>query len=144
VELAGAREHRPLAGGPTLTGGFELVYDCAGTAASLDAAQHVTAPRGHLALIGTVAEVKRLDLTLAWARELRIMGTYVYGREASLPGQPHTIDHLLRLLSASGAPHVDGLVTHRFRLDDWRVALRTAMGRGRTASVKVVFDHRAA
>ena len=144
VELAGAREYRPLAGGPTLTGGFELVYDCAGTAASLDAAQRVTAPRGHLALIGTVAEVTRLDLTLAWARELRIMGTYVYGREASLPGQPHTIDHLLRLLSASGAPYVDGLVTHRFRLDDWRRALRTAMGRGRTASVKVVFDHRPA
>jgi threonine dehydrogenase-like Zn-dependent dehydrogenase len=144
VELAGAREHRALVGGSTLTGGFELVYECAGSAASLDAAQRVTAPRGHLALIGSVAVVRRLDLTLAWARELRITGNYVYGVEASLPGKPHTIDHLLRLLSAHGAPDVSGLVTHRFRLEDWRAALRTAMGRGRAASVKVVFDHRAA
>jgi threonine dehydrogenase-like Zn-dependent dehydrogenase len=144
VEHAGAREHRALAGGATLTGGFELVYECAGHAASLDAAQRVTAPRGHLALIGSVAIVRQLDLTLAWARELRIGGSYVYGREASLPGQPHTIDHLLGLLAADGAPDVSGLVTHRFRLEAWRAALRIAMGRGRASSVKVVFDHRRA
>ncbi len=144
VEIAGAREHRGLTGAPTLTGGFELVYECAGNAASLDAALRVTAPRGHLALIGTVAQVSSLDLTLAWARELRIIGNYVYGREASVPGQPHTFTHLLGLLSADGAPQVDGLVTHRFRLEDWRAALRTAMGRGPKASVKVVFDLRAA
>lgn len=143
VEHAGAREHRALAGGPTLTGGFELVYECVGNAASLDAAQRVTAPRGGLALIGSVSIVKGLDLTLAWARELRITGNYVYGREASLPGQPHTIAHLLSLLAAEGAPDVGGLVTHRFRLEEWRAALRAAMGRERAASVKVVFDHRA-
>jgi L-iditol 2-dehydrogenase len=101
-------------------------------------------PRGRLGLIGSVTIVKQLDLTLSWARELRITGNYVYGREASLPGQPHTMDHLLQLLSADGAPDVKGLLTHRFRLADWRAALRTAMGRGRSASVKVVFDHRAA
>jgi threonine dehydrogenase-like Zn-dependent dehydrogenase len=144
VEHAGAREHAALAGQPTLTGGFELVYECVGKAASLDAAQRVTAPRGGLALIGSVSIVNGLDLTLAWARELRITGSYVYGREPSVPGEPHTIAHLMRLLSAKGAPDVSGLVTHRFRLDDWRAALRTAMGRERAASIKVVFDHRAA
>ncbi|MGZ8562576.1 MAG: zinc-dependent alcohol dehydrogenase [Candidatus Limnocylindria bacterium] len=144
VEHAGATEHAALAGSPTLTGGFELVYECVGTAASLEAAQRVTAPRGGLALIGSVTIVDGLDLTLAWARELRITGNYVYGREASVPGQPHTMDHLMRLLSADGAPDVSGLVTHRFRLADWRAALRAAMGRERAASVKVVFDHRAA
>ena len=28
--------------------------------------------------------------------ELRITGNYVYGREPSVAGQPHTIDHLMR------------------------------------------------
>jgi threonine dehydrogenase-like Zn-dependent dehydrogenase len=144
VELAGAREHRALVGGTTLTGGFEVVYDCVGNAASLDAALRVTAPRGRLGLIGSVGLVDRLDLTLAWARELRITGNYVYGREASVAGQPHTIAHLLGLLTAAGAPEVDVLVTHRFRLAEWREALRTAMARGQRAAVKVVFDHRAA
>ena len=144
VEHAGAREHAALAGGPTLTGGFEAVYECVGSAASLDAAQRATAPRGALALIGSVTIVSGLDLTLAWARELRITGNYVYGTEASVAGQPHTMDHLMRLLVAAGAPDVSGLVTHRFRLDDWRAAMRAAMGRGRAASVKVVFENRAA
>jgi threonine dehydrogenase-like Zn-dependent dehydrogenase len=144
VEHASAREHAALVGGPTLTGGFELVYECVGSAASLEAAQRVTAPRGALALIGSVTIVKGLDLTLAWARELRITGNYVYGQEASVPAQPHTIAHLMRLLTAAGAPEVSGLVTHRFRLDDWRAAMRAAMGRERAASVKVVFDHRPA
>ncbi|MDH4334769.1 MAG: zinc-binding dehydrogenase [Chloroflexota bacterium] len=144
VEIGGAREHPTLVGKATLTGGFEVVYECAGNAASLEAALRVTTPRGRLAMIGSVGEVDGLDLTLAWARELRITGNYVYGRETSVPGQPHTIDHLMALLAAAGAPAVDGLVTHRFRLDDWRTAMRTAMARGQRAAIKVVFDHRAA
>lgn len=144
VELAGAREHRPLVGQPTLTGGFEAVYECTGTAAGLDAALRVTAPRGRLAMIGSVAQTDHLDLTLAWARELRITGNYVYGREASLPGLPHTFDHLLALLSAHPEMSVAGLVTHLFPLDGWRAALQAATGRERHASIKVVFDHRSA
>jgi threonine dehydrogenase-like Zn-dependent dehydrogenase len=144
VEFAGARGHPTLVGEPTLTGGFEGVYECAGNAASLEAAIRVTAPRGRLALIGSVGEVSGLDLTLAWARELRITGNYVYGDERSVPEQPHTIDHLMALLTAGGSPVVEQLVTHRFRLGDWRAALRTAMGRGKHAAIKVVFDHRGA
>jgi len=144
VEVAGAREHPALAGGPTLTGGFEVVYECAGTPASLAAALHVTVPRGRLAMIGSVADAAPLDLTLAWARELRITGNYVYGREASLPGQPHTIDHLLELLARGETPPVEALLTHRYRLGEWRTAIRTAVAGGRKGAVKVVFDHRAA
>ena len=144
VELAGAREHRGLVGPPTLSGGFEAVYECAGTAASLEAGLRVTAPRGRLAMIGSVAQTEHLDLTLAWARELRITGNYVYGREPSLPHAPHTIDHLLKLLAEHPELPVGELVTHRFPLDQWREALRTAAGRGRHGSIKVVFDHRPA
>ena len=104
----------------------------------------VTASRGRLAMIGSVARTEGLDLTLAWARELRITGNYVYGREASLPGAPHTFDHLIGLLAAHPDMPLGELVTHRFRLGRWREALRAAMGRGAHASVKVVFDHRAA
>ncbi|MEP6807845.1 MAG: zinc-binding dehydrogenase [Chloroflexota bacterium] len=143
IEQAGATEHRPLVGPPTLTGGFEAVYECTGTGAGLQAALRVTAPRGRLALIGSVAEVDHLDLTLAWARELRITGNYVYGREASLPDAPHTFDHLLALVGDHPELPIAEIVTHRFPLADWRDALRTATGRERHASVKVVFDQRA-
>jgi threonine dehydrogenase-like Zn-dependent dehydrogenase len=144
VETTGAIAHHPLVGGSVLTGGFERVYDCVGSGASLRAALGAAGPRGRIVLIGTAFEVKRLDLTLAWARELRISGSYLYGREASLPGQPHTFDHLMKLLAEHAELPVGELVTHRFPLANWREAIRAATGRGRHASVKVVFDHRAA
>lgn len=144
VEVTGARRHRPIDGDEVLTGGFDLVFDGVGSGASVDACLRVVAPRGRLVLLGTAGELEHLDLTLAWARELRIIGSYVYGREGSLPGAPHTFDYLLERLARDEAPPVAELVTHRFGLDDWRQAMAVATGRGRHASVKVVFDHASA
>jgi threonine dehydrogenase-like Zn-dependent dehydrogenase len=141
VEVTGARPHRPIVGDEVLTGGFDLVFDGVGSRSSVDASLRVVAPRGRLVLLGTAGELAHLDLTLAWARELRVIGSYVYGREASLPGSPHTFDFLLERLAQPGAPAVAELVTHRFGLDHWRQAMAVATGRGRHASVKVVFDH---
>jgi threonine dehydrogenase-like Zn-dependent dehydrogenase len=141
VEVTGARPHRPIVGDEVLTGGFDLVFDGVGSRSSVDASLRVVAPRGRLVLLGTAGELAHLDLTLAWARELRVIGSYVYGREASLPGAPHTFDFLIERLAQPGAPAVAELVTHRFGLDHWRQAMAVATGRGRHASVKVVFDH---
>ena len=141
VEVTGARAHRPIVGSDVLTGGFGLVFDGVGSRGSVDASLRVVAARGRLVLLGTAGELEHLDLTLAWARELRVIGSYVYGREASLPGAPHTFDHLMDRLAQADAPPVAELVTHRFGLDQWRQALAVATGRGRHASVKVVFDH---
>jgi threonine dehydrogenase-like Zn-dependent dehydrogenase len=141
VEVTGARAHRPIVGDDVLTGGFDLVFDGVGSRASVDAGLRVVAPRGRLVLLGTAGDLEHLDLTLAWARELRVIGSYVYGREASLPGAPHTFDYLLERLAEPGAPPVAELVTHRFGLDQWRQAMAVATGRARHASVKVVFDH---
>jgi threonine dehydrogenase-like Zn-dependent dehydrogenase len=144
IEVAGAVGHRPIVGDEVLTGGFELVFDCVGSHASVDASLRVAAPRARLVLLGTAGELAHLDLTLAWARELRVIGSYVYGREASLPGAPHTFDVLMDRLAQADAPPVAELVTHRFGLDRWREAIAVATGRGRHQSVKVVFDHASA
>ena len=144
LEVTGATAHRPLVGDEVLTGGFELVFDGVGSRASVDATLRAVAPRGRLVLLGTAGELEHLDLTLAWARELRVIGSYVYGREASLPGTPHTFDYLLEKLAGPDAPPVAELVTHRFGLHRWRQAMGVATGRRRHASVKVVFDHASA
>jgi L-iditol 2-dehydrogenase len=144
VDVTGARAYRPIVGRAVLTGGFDLVFDGVGSRGSVDASLRVVAPRGRLVLLGTAGELEHVDLTLAWARELRMIGSYVYGREASLPGAPHTFDYLLDRLAQPEAPPVAELVTHRFGLDRWREALAVATGRRRHASIKVVFDHASA
>jgi threonine dehydrogenase-like Zn-dependent dehydrogenase len=46
--------------------------------------------------------------------------------------------HFLRLAD-TGRLNLDGVVTHRFALDDWRAAFRTLADQHETGAVKVVF-----
>jgi threonine dehydrogenase-like Zn-dependent dehydrogenase len=80
-----------------------------------------------------------LDWTLAWARELRIEGTYVYGTEPSVPGAAHTMDEAIRLLAAHPELRLGELVTHIFPLEAWRQAMRTVLRRGTSGAIKVAF-----
>jgi threonine dehydrogenase-like Zn-dependent dehydrogenase len=137
---AGARRYRPIVGGPVLTGGFGQVYDCVGARSSLDAALRVTAARGRLVLVGGPGEIGGLDWTLAWTRELRIEGSYVYAREASLAGSPHTFVEAMRLMSERPDLPLAEMVTHRFALESSRRAMGVALDRGRAGALKVVFE----
>jgi len=139
AEFAGASRHRPLSGPDTLAGGFEVIFETGGTQRSLDAALRAAAPRGRVGLLGGHAVVDRLDLTLTWARELDLRGSYVYGREDGLPGRPHTIVYALRLLAQHPELPLGELVTHRYRLEDWPAAMRAVLDRRRSGAVKVVF-----
>lgn len=140
VERAGARRHRPLVGKDVLTGGFEQVYECVGSHASLDAAIRVAGPRARVAIVGGPAIIGALDWTMSWTRELRIEGSYVYGREGGLPGSPHTMDAAMRLLADHPELPLGELVTHRFRLEEWRRAIATALDRRRAGALKIVFE----
>ena len=144
VSVAGARAYRPLVGPPTLVGGFGQVYDCVGRGSSLAASLRVAAPQARVVLVGGPGEIEGLDLTLAWTRELRVHGTYVYGREPSLRGMPHTFSLALDLLTQHPELPVGELVTHRFALADWRRALATALDRRGQGALKVTFAGRAA
>jgi threonine dehydrogenase-like Zn-dependent dehydrogenase len=135
----GARRYQPIVGGAVLTGGFDQVYDCVGNGRSLDASLRVTAARGRLVLVGGPGQIGGLDWTLAWTRELRIDGSYVYGREEGLAGRPHTFDEAMRLLTERSDLQLGDLVTHRFGLDSWRGAMGMALDRRRNGTLKIVF-----
>lgn len=139
IRHAGAGAHRSILGRTVLTGGFAQVYDAVGSRSSLADGLATTSPRGRLVLVGGPGELGGLDWTLAWARELRIDGTYVYGAEPSLGGR-HTMDEAMRLLVANPQLAMGELVTHRFRLEQWRRAMAAALSRGRSGAIKVVFE----
>ncbi len=134
VQVAGARPYRPLRGRPVYAGGFDWVYDCVGSASSLDDALRVAGPLGRVVVVGCAGEVPHLDWTFVWARELQVVGSYAYGREPSLDGAPHTFEVALRLLMERPSYPLAALVTHRFPLSRWREALWAALHRrGRRA-----------
>ena len=137
--IGGQRVPAPF-GNQALIGGFDTVYDCVGTGASLTDAMKFTRARGTTLELGT-SQICLVDTTPLWFNELNVVG--VYGRQLeSRPQSPpqHTYRLTLDLL-ASGKLKVDGLLTHTFELEEYRRALATLTNRAHTPAVKVAFRH---
>jgi threonine dehydrogenase-like Zn-dependent dehydrogenase len=142
ISVTGARPFKPVIGDPTLSGGFDWVYDCVGNDRSVKDSLAVAGPRGQIMMVGCAGQIGKLDLTFVWSRELAITGSYVYGVESSLDDRPHTFDVALRLMAEHPEIRLGDIVTHRFTLDQWREAMAVSMARGTHGAIKVVFDMR--
>jgi len=53
----------------------------------------------------------------------------------------HGIEHYLDLVG-DGRVDLNGMLTHSFRLDDWRDAFTTLATQDETGAIKVAFDFR--
>jgi len=136
----GAQAYMPIVGDEVYSGGgFPLIFDCVGSAETVKQALRYTAPRGRIVMLGCAAEIKKLDLTFVWARELQVKGFVCYGREEWRGERPHTFEVTQQLLLETGAP-LERLVTHVYPLAQYREALSTAWNRRRTGSIKVLLD----
>ena len=66
------------------------------------------------------------------------MGSNAFGMETFNGSRKHAMEHYVDLCEA-GAIDLSFLVTHRFALDDWRDAFKTAMHK-KTGCIKVAFS----
>jgi threonine dehydrogenase-like Zn-dependent dehydrogenase len=137
-KLTGATMHFAEIGPPAVLGGFDVVFDCVGSAKSLDEALRFTKARGTTILVGMPAIPKTVDWTTIWYKELQVLGTYAYGLEDVSGERLRTFELALRLLREKRVD-LRPLVTHRFPLQQYRQAVRTALLTGRHRSVKTVF-----
>jgi threonine dehydrogenase-like Zn-dependent dehydrogenase len=115
--------------------GAEVVYDCVGSADSIDDALAVVRPREHVVLVGMPGRVT-VDLTALWHKEIRLAGAYAYGVEA---GGRRTFDLAFALVAEAG---LGRLVSATYTLDRYREAIDHAAHAGVRGAVKVVFDLR--
>ncbi len=129
----------PTVGGAFLATGFSSVYDCVGSAASMNTALAVTAARGSIVLVGAAGLLPHVDWTLLWAKELRVEGTVFYGTESWRGTRARTFAIVRELLASTQAP-LACLVTHRFALEDYEQLVRANVERGRSGALKTVFD----
>jgi len=115
--------------------GAEVVFDCVGSADSIDDALAIVRPREHVVLVGMPGRVS-VDLTGLWHKEIRLAGAYAYGREVT--GE-RTFDLALRLVAEAD---LGRLVSATYALDRYREAIDHAANAGSRGAVKVVFDLR--
>jgi threonine dehydrogenase-like Zn-dependent dehydrogenase len=133
------RAVRRLSRSPMVGGGVgegaELVYDCVGSADSIDDALAVVRAREQVVLVGMPGRVS-VDLTGLWHKEIRLVGAYAYGRER---GGQRTFDLALQLVEEAG---LGRLVSATYTLDRYREAIDHAANAGSRGAVKVAFDLR--
>ena len=125
-------------GNRMMLGGFDVVYDCVGTARTVQDSLRWTRARGAVVLAGVALAPMSVDLTPVWHQEVDLIGLNSHGRETWNGRAWDTFDLTIALMR-EGKLRTEGLITHRFPLEKWREAIATAEDK-RTGSIKVVFD----
>ena len=64
-----------------LLGGFDVVFDCVGTSATLTESVRWTRAGGTVVAVGIQYKIYKSDLSPFYYQELRLLGTWGYGVE---------------------------------------------------------------
>lgn len=118
-------------------GGFDVVYDCVGTGASLTDAMKYVRSGGTVIEVGT-SQIAMVDTAPLWFDELTVMGTNGRAIENYQGRRLHTYEIVFEMLRDRRID-TEGLVTHRFGIGQYRQALGALIDRGRSGAMKVVF-----
>ncbi len=118
-------------------GGFDLVYDCIGSGQSLTDALKYARSGGTVVEVGT-SQIALVDTAPLWLDELTLVGANGRAFEDRPGGKRHTYEVVFDLLR-QGRLDLSGLLTHRFRPDQYREAFATLAARRGTGVIKVAF-----
>jgi len=134
----GAVPYTPMLGKDLLMGGFNRIYDTVGNSATLNLSLRLLAALGTLSVVGIGKEVK-LDLTPLWLKLQTVKGVYAYGMVTDHGRTRHVFDIALELM-AEGKIDAQRLITHTFRLENYRQMIETNLDKGRYKAVKTLVD----
>jgi threonine dehydrogenase-like Zn-dependent dehydrogenase len=137
AELVGGKLFQPILGKPVMIGGVDVTYDCIGSEVSIRDALWLTRAGGTIVQIG-LGSTGKIDWTPLWFRELTMVGT-VYSGIEEYQGQRIRCCQLALGFMAQGKVDLAPLLTHTFRLDDYRRALAMNMNKSRHRVVHSAF-----
>lgn len=138
--MVGAAVLRPRKGEPWLLRGVDVIYDTIGSPESFEIGVRVAQPRATIAVTG-VDQPARFEWTPLYFKEIALVGSNAFGIESFEGESLHAMEIYLRLL-AQKRIDTARLITHCFRLDQYRDAFVVGRQKHRHRAVKVVFDFR--
>jgi threonine dehydrogenase-like Zn-dependent dehydrogenase len=84
---------------------------------------------------------ERWEWSPLYFKEISWVGSNAFGVEEVDGVRLHGIEHYLRL-AADGRIDMTGMLTHTFRLEDWREAFTVLANQEESGAIKVAFDFR--
>jgi threonine dehydrogenase-like Zn-dependent dehydrogenase len=139
---------KPITGKRAVFGGLgpDVIIDCVGTESSIEDSLHLVRSNGKIVMVGeSYSRTRRVDWALQAYKEIEVAGASMYGMEPHRGKKLHAFDLSLNFLKR----HADhdperfpGLVTHTYRIDEYRKALDSARHKSANRAVKIAFDYR--
>ena len=121
-------------------GGIDVVYDTVGKAETFEVGVRVLRARGTLVKMGFHAS-GRWEWSPLYFKEISWVGSNAFGVEEVEGKRAHAIEHYLRLAD-DGRIDLRAMITHSFRLEEWRDAFYALADQAKSDAVKVVIDYR--
>ncbi len=122
-------------------GGIDVVYDTVGKQETFEVSTRVLKARGTLVKAGVHGPTWWEDTPL-YFKEISMVGSNAFGFEEVGGVRKHGIAHYLDMV-ADGRVDLAGMLTHTFRLAEWRDAFTALATQDESGAIKVAFDFRA-
>ena len=122
AKLSEARLLQPIMGKRVVVGGFDYVFDCVGSSTSIDDSLRFTRPGGAMVLVGLASFPKGVDWTPIWMKEVQVKGSFWCSTEEFEGRRMRTYEVAMELMR-TGRLDLSPLLTHKFRLADYRHAI---------------------
>ena len=139
ARITEAKLYEWMLGNRMILGGYDIVYDCVGSSQTLQDSLRWTKAGGAVVMAGIQFKPSKLDLTPIWYQEVDLVGVHAQGQDSWQGRHVESFDITVELMRQSKLT-VEGLITHRFPLEQWREAIRTAQDK-RTGSIRVIFEY---
>src|SRR3954451_7149349 len=141
AEWSGGFLRTPWEGLPVCYPGYiDVVYDTVGAPATFEVDMRVLKARGTMVQLG-LSSWERGEFTPLYFKEIHWVGSNAFGFEEVDGVRQHGIAHYLDL-AAEGRVDIAPMLTHTFRLDEWRDAFTALATQDRSGAIKVAFDFR--
>ena len=121
-------------------GGIDVVYDTVGTGETAEIGVRLLKARGTMVKSGVHAP-ERWEWSPLYFKEISWVGSNAFGVEEVDGVRLHGIAHYLRLVE-DGRIDMTGMLTHTFRLNQWREAFTALATQADSGAIKVAFDFR--
>jgi threonine dehydrogenase-like Zn-dependent dehydrogenase len=138
AEITGAKYYTAPLNKGMLLGGFDVIYDCVGTSTTVEDNLRWARAGGAVVLVGIDLQRLTFDLNPIWYQEVTLLGALNHAADDWHGRRQHTYAWVFDLIR-SGQFKGDGLITHRFKFEQYKDAIRTTLSKREGKPIKVAF-----
>ncbi|MHA1217880.1 MAG: zinc-dependent alcohol dehydrogenase [Candidatus Heimdallarchaeaceae archaeon] len=136
-----AVKYHGLFGNRTYIGGFDLIFDCVGTASTIQNSLRWVKGKGKVMVLGIDFKQGKLDYTPVWYQEVALLGSLGHGTEDWKGKKKPTFEIIIELLKTKKIPStITEIITHRYNISNYKEAIKVAFNKRKNQAIKVIFD----